>query len=296
MVIFSMNIYIIGVLSLKFKFIFIVFHIMVLILLAAVSAVLFFSFGAETALQYWQSSWLPLVIVIVVIAVLDLFYAVNYRLLVFLEREDWPAVAQYLEPRIGKHGRYSHTQVRLLANTYLVLSDTASVIALENKLGKEKPELVEQYALIFGTARILNRNITGAVRFFSERCTAASSAHRKPPEQTWIQWFYSFSLMLDHQFALAAEQFTVVLRQSPDVLPVGLAAFFLVDVLAKVLPEQSDRLNGAAAESRDRVRTILPTASNWHKEFTKQQNTIYIAILSRYAHDAENWLYAPVTG
>ncbi|MDL2230060.1 hypothetical protein LJC14_07420, partial [Treponema sp. OttesenSCG-928-L16] len=80
----------------------------------------------------------------------------NRRLFYLLEREDWPALVQYLEGKVMRGGNYSPRLVKLLANTYLVLSDPRSVMALERKLAAAKPALLDRNALVFGAARILS--------------------------------------------------------------------------------------------------------------------------------------------
>jgi hypothetical protein len=238
---------------------------------------------------------MPVLITIALfVAALDIFYALNYRMISLLEREDWPALIEYLERNIGQKGRYSRTKVQLLLNTYLVLSDTEAVINFENKLSREKPELIEENALTFGSARILNRNITGAVHFFSERCTATSiktPSKRKLRELEWIEWFYGFSLLLDRQFPQAEEQFNRVIKDAHEPLVLGLAAFFMVDVLAAALPEHSSTLRLDAAATRTRIKTTVPTVSEWNKLFTKYQKHLYVVILTRYIHETASWLY-----
>ncbi|MDR2808162.1 MAG: hypothetical protein LBB43_04045 [Spirochaetaceae bacterium] len=278
----------------KLKFIFIVFHFMLIAIVASAIIAMFFIAGKESALDYWYINLPILMVIALFVAALDIFYALHYRMISLLEREDWPALIEYLEQKIGLKGRYSRTQVQLLINTYLVLSDTDSVINLENKLSKEKPELIEESALTFGSARILNRNITGAVRFFSERCAsgeAKTPAKKKTWEHEWIQWFYGFSLLLDRQFPQAEEQFNIVLKDSHDPLVLGLAAFFMVDVLATAIPEHSSTLRLDAAAARNHIKKAVPTVSNWNKLLAKYQKYIHVVILTRYVHETASWIY-----
>jgi hypothetical protein len=233
-------------------------------------------------------SW-PLGLALAVfLTALEVFYFSHYRLFNLIEREDWPALAQYLENRVFQQGHYRPYLVRLLANTYLVLSDSAAVISLENKTVTVKPALVEANALIFGTARILGKDIPGAVDFFFGRL--AAGAYRREQAQ-WLRWYYGFSLLLDRQFALAADQFMLLVKNADDALVAGLSAFFLQDVLRRVLPERMPEFNAAAQEGQNRVRKFLPARDNWNKEAAKIETEIYAAVQEKNLGNAAQWIY-----
>jgi hypothetical protein len=246
--------------------------------------------GSDFALNFWHVSW-PLVLVLLVfLIVLEYFFFSNYRLFLLLEREDWPALAQYLEGRVIRKGRYSPHLVRLLANTYLVLSDSASVISLENKTALVKPALIEANALVFGAARILGKDIPGAVKFFSARLNAGTGKVRREQVQ-WLRWYYGFALLLDRQFAPAADQFLLLAKEADDALVAGLSAFFLNDSLKKFLPERSLELKAAALDGQERVKRSLRTPEDWNKEAAKIETEVHAAILFKNLGNAAQWIY-----
>jgi hypothetical protein len=150
------------------------------------------------------------------------FFLLNYRLLSLLDREDWPALSYYLEQKIYVRGRYSARKVRLLASSYLVISDFASVLKLESKVLLKKPSLINKYILIFGAARILVNNPKGAVEFFR---THMEKGRKK--DRQWIHWFFGFSHLLNSSFLLAEPEFRYLAISSNDVLITGLSAYFL---------------------------------------------------------------------
>ncbi|MDR2404317.1 MAG: hypothetical protein LBD78_09855 [Spirochaetaceae bacterium] len=241
-------------------------------------------FGADFVRTFWYSGW-PLVLLLFLLLVgLNVFYFDNRRLFLLLEREDWPALVQYLEHRIMKQGRYSSRLVRLLANTYLVLSDSASVISLENKVSIAKPALVEENALIFGAARILGKNYGGAVDFF-----AVQSRRRRHPDRDWLRWYHGFALLLDQQFSNAADLFCGLAGDSADGVVTGLSVFFLDDTLRRVVPNQGIAI--AVEEGRKRVLAVLRTPAAWNREVSKIQAEVYVAIVYKYIKEAAAWLY-----
>src|SRR5215471_3014225 len=95
-----------------------------------------------------------------------IYFLLNYRLFSLLEREDWPALAYYLEQKIITKGWYNSRKVRLLASSYLVVSDYQSLEKLESKALIAKPSVIYKNVLVFGTARVLSGNYKEAADFF----------------------------------------------------------------------------------------------------------------------------------
>jgi hypothetical protein len=239
-----------------------------------------------------------ILILALTLIILDIFYFSNRRLFTLLEREDYPALIGYLEMRVLRKGHYSPWLVQLLANTCLVMSDSAAVMNLENKIALVKPTLIESNALIFGVARILAGDTSGAARFFSARLEAGQGRGRKPPkgkkannrDMPWIRWYCGFSLLLDRQFIQAADTFKVLAAESPDALIAGLSAYFLGDTL------QRNTENGvlyltAAREGRSRIQQFVKGRAQWLAEAEKLKTEIHAIILQKYIDEAGNWLF-----
>jgi hypothetical protein len=227
-----------------------------------------------------------MVILAAIMAGFDVFYLRNRRLYALLEKEDWPALVTYLEDRVIRQGKYTPRLVRLLANTYLVLSDSSAVMSLENKAAMAKPSLVDKNALIFGTARVLGRDFTGAVRFFEARQNSVNSGQRQ-----WVCWYFGFSLFLSRQYDKAAEEFSRLAEVSNDGIITGLSAYFLSTISKKSAPEKLKSLNEDAIHGKERVLKALPTQKNWTKETGRINGEIHIAVLSQHIEAAGKWLY-----
>jgi hypothetical protein len=234
--------------------------------------------------DYWSVIWPVVLFLLVVLIALDSFYFSKRRFFHLLEKEDWPALVRYLEQRIFKKGHYTSRSVRLLANAYLILSDAASVVSMENKIAILKPALVDANALIFGTARILNKDIAGALAFFAARLNPAKS---KP----WVRWYYGFSLLLDRQFSAAGDQFKVLAGESKDGIITGLSSFFLAENLSKAVPQRSLEFTAAAIEGRNRLKKTFPSADAWNREVKRILNEVYTVVLSKYIGETTVWLF-----
>jgi hypothetical protein len=263
-----------------------VFNVFLLLFLAALCLTPALILGPAFSGSFWVSNWYLFLVFVLILAAVDSYYFINRRLFSLLEKEDWPALVYYLEEKIIRQGKYSPRMVQLLANTYLVLSDSAAVMSLEKKVAIAKPEILESNALIFGAAHVLGRDISGAVRFFGARLEAARGAGGQ-----WIRWYYGFALLLDRQFDDAAGEYTRIAKGGSDGVVTGLACYFLADSLASSLPEKAEELKAVAGEGRTRVLKVLPHNKNWTREATKICTEIYAAALSKYIDEAGRWLY-----
>jgi len=216
---------------------------------------------------------------------MSIFFFLNYRLLSLLEREDWPALAYYLEQKIYVKGRYNLRYIRLLASSYLVISDYLSVLKLESKAQLVKPSLITKNVLIFGAARVLNSNPAEAVVFFKthmEKCN--------PKDKQWVQWFYGFSLLLAGAFDEVEPVFSLLSVSSSDALITGLSAYFLTSSLEKrsKTPEKCTQL---AENGKKRVVKTIKNLSGWKKEIEKFGSDIHIAIVKKYIDETGTWLF-----
>jgi hypothetical protein len=274
---------------LKFKSLFIIFNIIILVFLLAVCLLPFVVLGPDLAPRFWVSGW-PLVLVLVcALAALNVFYFTKRRLYYLLEREDWPALQDYLEQQVISRGHYTPRMVQLLANTYLVMSDSAGVMTLEKKTAIAKPALIEANALVFGAARILGGDTAGAANFFSLRLNKG-----KVKDPQWVRWYYGFSLLLNRQFEKAAAEFKALATESSDALITGLSSYFLWDTLRKYT-ENGKECRAKAREGRDRVQRSIKTADDWNREAEKIETEVHAAVIRQYIAKAGTWLFGRST-
>ncbi|MDR0876510.1 MAG: hypothetical protein LBN21_00540 [Treponema sp.] len=246
-----------------------------------------FFLGAGFAANFWRTLW-PLALILVLILIgMNVYFGINRRLFLLLEREDWPALVDHLEHRVLQKSRYSPGLVRLLANSYLVMSDSAGVTALENKAAIAKPALLEKNALVFGAARILGGDPEGAANFFAVRLEKARLRAR---DKQWVHWYYGFSLLLARQFTQAAGEFKVLAASSNDALITGLSVFFLSDTLLKYAEDPAE-YRAIIAEGRERVIKALKTPAEWDREAARIETEVHAAILQKYINQAGTWLF-----
>ena len=270
----------------KFKSIFILLNLTLLLFLGILIISPLLIIESAFIGTFWRNNWPFILILVLILLIFNTFYAINRQLFSLLEKEDWPALVRCLEDKVIQQGRYSPRLVRLLANTYLVLADSAAVMSLENKTAIAKPALVDANALLFGTARILGKDISGAVRFFEVRKDKV-----RGPDREWARWYHGFSLLLDHQFEKAAGEFSLLARVSQDAIIAGLSSHFLNGTIAKALPEKERELRELSSQGRERVLKGLSDAKNWEQETARISSEIHAAVLSKYMEETAHWLY-----
>lgn len=269
----------------KFKYLIIAFSIIILIIILIIAFLPQMLAGPEFAANFRLLTLPLLLFMIALLAVVGIFFIVNYRLLSLLEREDWPALAYYLEQQIYVKGRYSGRKVRLLASSYLVISDYMSVLKLESKTMLARPSLVEKNVLLFGTARVLSGKYQEAAAFFRSNIDKCRTSDRQ-----WIQWYYGFSLLLSGNFNLAQPEYKNLAANSDDALVTGLSSYFLENSIArKVL--NHEECAAAAKNGRERIKKALHSHDHWKKEVDKRATDIYIAIIRKYINEAGLWVF-----
>jgi hypothetical protein len=273
---------------LKFKIFFILFNSIITLFLFFVFILPGFFPETDFAGVFWRGARPLAVILVLVLLGMDVFYFYNRRLFYLLEREDWPNLVQYLEDRVVKRGRYSSLAVGFLANAYMVLSDYRAVRDLEEKTAAVKPRLADANALVFGVARILEKDYEGAFRFFEEKAGKV-----KPGIAAWVRWYAGFARFLNKGFSQAADRFAGIAGKEGDAALAGLSSYFLAASLSEVLPDRGPELMAAAMDGRKRVRAALPGRDAWNKEIDKIRGEVYVAVLSEYLDKTAEWLYHP---
>ena len=273
----------------KFKYLIIAFSIIITVIIlitTLVPAALSSPQGGLSVVDNFRMIILPLLSIMVLILVcMSIFFFINYRLLSLLEREDWPALAYYLEQKIFVKKRYKNRNVRLLASSYLVISDYLSVLKLESKAAIAKPSVVTKNVLIFGAARILSGNHSEAIAFFKNHLEKT-----KGREHQWVRWFHGFSYLLAGDFSSVEPIFLSLSVSSNDALIAGLSAYFLDTSLAKYSLD-SKKCLVTAESTRERICKSIKTIDQWTKEANRMGTDIHIAIIRKYVEAAGKWLF-----
>ncbi len=231
---------------------------------------------------FWGRNWFIGGVFVAVLAAVDCYFILNWKLFAALENENWAAVASFLEKRIYRRGPVLGARVRLLLNTYLVTSNTEGIRALEKHFGQSRPSLIGRFSLAFGIPHLLAKEPRDAEAFFR-----ALLASRRLAARDWIAWDHAFSLMqMKSEPEARAELVALADRVSEPVLLLLVA--YLLDAVAAREPAAQRKVAGL----RDRLaRGRSPEA--FQRSIEKASGNMQVVVLSRLVQDAVKWLFAP---
>jgi len=271
----------------KFRTIFILFNVVILVSFCFVFLFPFFVLGTGPSLSFWKTNWYLALFFLLILAALNAFFLINRKVFTLVEREDWKALAEHLGQEIFVKGRYRSSSVKLLVNAYLLESNVEGIDRLEGELAAKKPALLRSNALLFGVARLLRSRPAEAESFFARFLDAKDVESRE-----WLRFDYAFSLVLQKRIADALPFLRGGLESRDAVL--ALLSAYLVGSLGAAgaaSAQERTEVKDLAEGTRARLRARF-TPLRWSKEVERAKNEVHIVILSKLIDDAGGWLYA----
>jgi hypothetical protein len=271
----------------KFRTIFILFNVVILTSFLFVFFLPVLLLGPGSSAGFWKANWYLALLFLALIGGLNGFFLVNRKTFVLVEREEWGELSAHLVSLMFPKGRFSSNRVRLLVNSYLLMSDIEGIERLEAELAAKKPALLRRNALLFGVTRLLRNKSEEAEAFF-EPYLEAKDVESRP----WLRFDYGFSLVLQKRYADALPYLREGTEARDPVLCL-LSSYLLGSVGAASARDEAERLSLAArAEAaRGRLRKRY-SSSKWSKEVERAKSEVHIVILARLIDDAGRWLYA----
>ena len=247
--------------------------------------VIFFSplllLGGDWFSAFWSRNWVIAIVFVVTLGAVDGYFALNWKLFTGLEKEDWVAVASFLEKRIYRAGWLPSNRVRLLLNTYLVTSNTDGILALEAYLARRKPSFVGRFSLPFGIPHLLARDPKDAEVFFRALLTSPKVADRD-----WVAWNHAFSLLQMKSPEEAKAELTGLAERVTEPVLL-LLCLYLLDVVAR----SDAALETRVGEMRDRL-AAGQTPETFQQAIEKSSGNMQVVVLSKLIRDAVQWLFA----
>ena len=271
----------------KFRTIFILFNVVILISFCFVFFFPFFVLGTESSFAFWKGNWYLALFFILLLGALNAFFVLNRKVFTLVEREDWAALSAHLSEEILGKGRFRASYVRLLVNASLLRSDVECIDRLEAVLFEKKPALLRANALLFGVTRLLRNRPAEAEAFFARYLDAKDVESRE-----WLRFDYAFSLVLQKRVADAIPLLKEGCGSRDAVL--ALLSAYLLGSLGAAGASGSERaeLAGLAESSKARLVSRFD-AQRWSKEVERAKGEVHIVILSKLIDDAGRWLFAP---
>jgi len=269
----------------KFRTIFILFNVVILVSFLFVFLLPLFLLGPESSMTFWKGNWYLALLFLVLIGGLNAFFLLNRKTFLLVEREDWGELCAHLVGLMFPKGRFSGARVRLLVNAYLLQSDIAGIERLESELAAKRPDILKKNALLFGVTRLLRNKPEEAATFLAPYLDANGVESKD-----WLRFDYGFSLVLQKKAAEALPFLEEGCRSRDGVLCL-LAAYLLGTIGASAADESGKAAAIAKAEAaRARLRKRF-SVSKWSREVERAKSEVHIVILSKLIDDAGRWLY-----
>ncbi len=207
-----------------------------------------------------------------------------------MEREDWPALVVYLEKKIYIKKHVSYRFVKLLCDSYMLLSDFPGIERLQAFVRREKPSVLARYAAGFAAASIIQGKAAAAREFLDPYRSDTSMKNH-----AWIQWFYGFSWYIDKKapkesFLKALEAFEPLVSGSSDMLVTGLSLYLLDVHIGPHEPDAYGKIKEEVQTRADDIRKKYPKKT-WLKMMDTEKSEMSVVILGNLLDDVTSYLY-----
>jgi hypothetical protein len=268
----------------KFKVLFVIFNIVLLFSFLTVFLLPFFILDSGFMLDFWSKNWYFGFIFLGILGIVNCAFIMNWKMLSFLEQEDWPALSRYLEGEVLDKKHLSRRKVQLLCDSLLLLGDFPTVNRLESLLSAEKPRLLGSLGVRFASAHLLAGN------YESMHDLARSHADDPGADSDWLRFFEGFALHMQKRYAEACD---VLLPLSPvarDPLVVALSGYLSGELLARVVPARSAELAATGDAAKKRL-TLKYNRDKWERFVEEEKAGVHVVILSKLTGELSPWLF-----
>lgn len=260
----------------KFKSIFFLFNIVVIFSFSLIFLLPLVLLSGSYSSVFWLDNWYLAVIFLFLIVALDSYFIFNWKLFVYLEKEDWNNLTLFLEDKIYIRGKFKKQYIRLMINTSLAVSNLDKIDRLAKEIEDRKPELLRRYALLLGIPLFLRDNTSEALIHYGKY-----KDDIKTTDLNWVKWVYAFSLIRNSSEDMAQTILLEILKsKSDDVLK--LLTLYLLDSIA-YSSKETDSLKSVYFRKYD-------TDKKWanYLDSVRGKN-IFILLLTRLLDEAREW-------
>jgi hypothetical protein len=271
----------------KFKTIFILFNIIIVISFLFIFFMPVFMLGSNYGFSFWQTNWPLALFFIAILAAFNGFFISNWKVFALIEAEQWDSLSTVLAERLFQKHQYNKRNVRLFVNACLLRSDSASIDRLQKELASAKPGLLEREATLFGTAWLLRNDPAGAEAFLAQWLD-------KPgvDKKDWLVFYYSFSLILQKRINEAAPRLEALLATKDKVLLL-LAAYLYGSLCAVAATADEQRRIQQLAETKRLELSKGFTPERWSRETERSKAEVHVVVLTKLIDEAGAWMFRP---
>jgi len=263
----------------KFKLIFLLFNLLILLSFAVVIIMPFMMLGAEYSRTFWASSWYLPVLFLLVIVGIDGYFFMNWRLFTLLESENWQELLRFLEQEVMQKGHTRRSYIKTLINAYFVTGNVSKIEPLEEYLRAKRPKLVKKFALELGMPKVLHKNHADMVKFFYE------FKEEKVPHQQWIRFLYAFGSLMKHEHSEGREELLALSHEVRDPV-LKILVLYTLDPFKTL----DDEVLGRVERQREEIQQHS-SEEQLKKSIEKRKDNIAVVVMTPLIQDAIKWVF-----
>lgn len=276
----------------KSKLIIIIFNVFILISFSSLFFLPINIIGISSIMEFWRENWYLPLFLLILILMINLFFASNWKILEFVEKGKWNDLIFTLEDKIFKKKKITYTYVSLLTHAYLLKGLTKPIFNLEQQIKKINMPLYNKTFLIFAATRILIGDINTLGEYLKEALN-----NKEIIEKRWITLFYAFVLISEkkHDNALStlktAEKIFLTdkdCRKKTKHDPVYTILWIYFYALCAADEEKEQALQFKAVFSRELSETEFESI------FEREKREIHILLIAPIIIQAKEWLYRSI--
>lgn len=257
----------------KFRTLFLSFNIVFFALFLTVFFLPFSAFGMGALGSFWFRQWGLGALFVVVVCGVNVVFFMYWRLLAFLESQDWAGLAHYLEKKVYSRRMVTASSIRLLLESLFLLGDFDGVVRLSDRLAETNRARRARFAHRICAVLIVGKRYAEA----GELCRDAAGSSACDSE--WIDFF---SLFLEPLLGNAFPEsgFARLSDTARDPVVVALAGY---------LNAKPGRDAAAAERARMRVAGKY-SRKKWDTLVREARTGIHVIVLSSLLGEVTDWL------
>lgn len=269
----------------KFKVLFITFNIVLFLSFLTIFFIPFFILDSNYMMDFWVKNWFFIVFFILIMFVVNMVFFSNWKMLSFLEKEDWPGLSSYLETEIFIKNRFGKRRTALLCDSLLLLRDFETLIKLETLLKTKKPRLFVVLGMKFASFYLLSGN------YEAMHSLASGLMDEKGADTEWLSFYAFFSRHLAKKYEEACSGFILLCSSAKDPLVTALSSYMAGVILIRSLPGKEADLSRAAEEAKTRIIGKF-TQIKWNTYLEEEKACMHVVVLGKMIGETETWLFS----
>lgn len=264
----------------KLKTLFTLFNVILFLSFAFIFFMPLPILGWEYALSFWSQNWAIALAFVAVLAALDSYFIVNWRLIRLLEREDWQGLTALLEAELKRKTVLNPQKTRIFLNSCLIGRNPGRISELRQDYQARRVRFLPRVALGLGLPLVLEGRHEEIEAFLGP----LTEDRRTGPDRPWIRWSVAFARLLNQDAAGAKPLLLAGVAEKQPVL--RLLSLYLLDNLRATDPEVAALL--------DRERPALArglTDKEWQLQLDRtKERVILVLFMDKLIAEAREWL------